>query len=176
MAQPNGAPTSRTITFLPDTNTATDRLQSRNLIDQVTAPLLPPDFGKVTDIIHKALGPVIGPPKAREEPVEVVKHLISAEKTTRAEGTDESRVDGGSKGSSSLQPSASQLKAPAPAAGRQDAAVAAANPPADNGQGQVSGGNSVKPPPPPVNLPLPSKSKAPPSESNGSGQGAGGSG
>ncbi len=202
-AQPHGAPTSRTITFLSNTNTATDHLQSRNLVDQITGPLLPPDFGKATDILHKVLDPLIGngAPKAREEPLEVVKHFVPAGKTTRAEETDESRVDGGSKGPS-LQPSASQLKAPAlaPAARRQDAAVAAANPPAGcpsppspsgpirrqeagSGQGQVSGGNSVKPPPPPVkspsppvNLPLPPKSNAPPSESNSSGQGTGGSG
>jgi len=79
------------------------------------------------------LDPLIGKdaPKARQEPLDTVKHLVPAGKTLRAEGTDEAGVDNASE-DSSLQPSASQPVASTPsAAGRQDAPVIAPSSAAD---------------------------------------------
>ncbi|KAF8499232.1 hypothetical protein F5888DRAFT_1688719 [Russula emetica] len=115
-----------------------NHLQSRNLVDQVTGSLpLPPDIAKaIKDTVHAVLGPVIGndnAPKAREGPLDVVKHFVPAGKTSRAEGTDEAGVDNASE-DSSLQPSASEsqpaVSTPS-AAGRQDAPVVAPSPAAD---------------------------------------------
>src|SRR6267154_1344216 len=82
VAQPNSAPTSCTITFL--SNTATGYPQARNVVDKVTAPLpVPPELVKpIPDLIQAIVGPLIGKnaPKAREEPLDVVKRLVPAGK------------------------------------------------------------------------------------------------
>jgi hypothetical protein len=131
MAQPNSAPTSCTIiAFL--SNTTAGYLQARNLVDKVTAPLpVPPELVKtIPDLIHAIIDPLIGKdaPKAREGPLDAVKPLVPVGKTLRAEATDEAGVDDASEDSSSQ---AEARASTSPAAGSQDAPVAAPNPPAD---------------------------------------------
>jgi hypothetical protein len=139
MAQPNGAPSSCTTTFL--SNTATGYLQATDLVDQVTASLtLPPDLVKgIPDILHAILDPLVGEdaPKAWGVPPDVVKHLVSAGKTTPAGEADE-RGEHAASEDSSMQPFASQPGASAPpAAGRQDAPVPLSHPPAGFPSGLV---------------------------------------
>lgn len=168
MAQPNGAPSSCTTTFF--SNTATGYLQATDLVDQVTAPLtLPPDLVKgIPDVLHAILDPLVGEdaPKAWGLPPDVVKHLVSAGKTTQAEEADD-RGEHAASEDSSMQPFASQPEASAPpAAGRQDAPVPLSHPPAGFPSGLVrrqvneagyggSEGNSASPAPDP---PAPSPS------------------
>lgn len=98
-------------------------LQARSLVDKVTAPLpVPPEVLKaIPDLVHAIIDPIIGPsaPKARAEPLDVVKQLVPG-KTLRAEGADEAGVNDASEDSASI----------APAAESQDVPVVAANPPA----------------------------------------------
>ena len=125
MAQPNGGPTSCTITFL--SNTASGYLQATNLLDRVTVPLPPPEV--IPDILLGILEPLIGndPPKAPEVPLDVVKHFDPPGKTLRAEsaGDSETGVDGAPE-DSSVQAGTSTPSVP----GGQDAPVIAPNPPA----------------------------------------------
>jgi hypothetical protein len=124
-------PVAPSIAFL--SNTATGHLQARNLVDIVTAPLpVPPEVVKA---IHAIVDPLIDPligakvaPKARAGPLDVVKPLVPVGKTVRAEATDEAGVDGASEDSSSQAEAGASTS---PAAGSQDAPVAAPNPPAD---------------------------------------------
>ncbi|KAI0286859.1 hypothetical protein BGY98DRAFT_1092464 [Russula aff. rugulosa BPL654] len=115
MAQPNGAPSSCTTTFL--SNTTTGYLQATDLVDQVTASLtLPPDLVKgIPDILHAILDPLVGEdaPKAWGVPPDVVKDLVSAGKTTQAEEADD-RGEHAASEDPSMQPFASQPEASAP--------------------------------------------------------------
>ena len=133
MAQPNGAPTICTTTFL--SNTATGYLQATNLVDEVTAPLSPELRKAIPDILRGILDPIAvkDAPEAGEASPNVVKYLVSPGKTLRAEIVAEAGVDGASEDSSSVQPTASQEGASAsPAAGGQGAtADVAPDPPAD---------------------------------------------
>jgi hypothetical protein len=83
--QPNSPPTSCAIAFL--SNTAAGYMLARNVVDKVTAPLpVPPEPVKaIPDLIQAIVGPLIGKdaPKAREEPLDVVRHLVPAGKTVR---------------------------------------------------------------------------------------------
>jgi hypothetical protein len=96
-------------------------------VDKVTAPLpVPPELvNAIPDLVHAILDPLIGKgtPKAREEPLDVVKHLVPG-KTLRAEGAveagDETSEDSSSQGEASTPP----------AAGSQGAPAVAPNPPA----------------------------------------------
>jgi hypothetical protein len=114
------APTN---TFI--SNTATDHLQTRNLMDKVTVPLaVPPELGKaIPDILHAILDPLVGKdtPKARGEMLDLVKIVAPAVKITWAEEVDEGGDDATSE-DSSMRPS--------PAAGHQGAPVIGPNPPA----------------------------------------------
>ena len=108
-------------------NTPTGYLQTRNLVDKVAAPLpVPPEIVKaIPDLVDAILKPLIGKdaPKAREEPLDAVKHLVPG-KTLRAEGA----VEAGANETSENSPS--QGEATPPVAGSQDVPVAAPNPPA----------------------------------------------
>ncbi|KAN0121628.1 hypothetical protein V8E52_003524 [Russula decolorans] len=103
-------------------------LQARNLVDKVTAPLpVPPELVKaIPDLVHVILDPLIGKdaPKAREEPLGVVKQLVPG-KTLRAEDADETGVDDASEDSSSQTETSTTT-----AAGPQDTSVVAPNRPA----------------------------------------------
>ena len=113
------------INFLP--NIATAYLQARSVVDKVTAPLpVPPELVNVIpDLVHAILDPLVGKgtPKAREEPLDVVK-LVVPGKRLRAEGAVEAGGDEGSEDSSSQAEASTS-----PAAGSQGAPVAS-NPPA----------------------------------------------
>jgi hypothetical protein len=119
-------PVAPTIPFL--SNIATDYLQARNLVDKVAAPLpVPPELVKaIPDLVHVILDPLIGKdaPKAREEPLGVVKQLVHG-KTLRAEDADETGVDDASEDSSSQTETSTTT-----AAGPQDTSVVAPNRPA----------------------------------------------
>ena len=95
-------------------------------MDKVAAPLpVPPEIVKaIPDLLHAILDPVIGKdaPKAREEPLDVVKHLVPV-KTLRAEGAVEAGANEASENSSS------QGETTPPGAGSQDVPVVAPNPP-----------------------------------------------
>src|SRR6266566_5859434 len=96
---PRVAPTN---TFL--SNTATDHLQTKNLVDKVTAPLpVLPELGKaIPDILHAILDALVGKdtPKARGETLDLVKNLVPTVKTTWAEEVDEGGDDAASEDSS----------------------------------------------------------------------------
>ncbi len=125
VTQPNSEPPSYTTnTFL--SNTPTDHLQTRNLVDKVTAPLaVSPELGKaIPDILDAILDALIGEdtPKARRETLDLVKNVVPTVKTTWAEEVDEGGDDAASEDSSTMKAS--------PAAGHQGAPVAGPNPPA----------------------------------------------
>ncbi len=135
-------------------DTATDHLQTRNIVDGLVTPISP----ELAKLLHGILGPILGndAPKAREEPLDLVKHLAPTGKTSRAEKGDESGVDDGSTDEdSSSQPSASQAEVSAPPmAGHQDPPVAPLNPPADFPSPSLP--SPFSPPPiPPPNTPMP---------------------
>jgi hypothetical protein len=100
--RPSVAPTT---TFL--SNIATGHLQARSVVDKVTGSLpVPPELVKaIPDVVHAILDPLIGKsdPKAREEPLNVVKHLVPG-KTLRAEGAVEAGTDDASEDSSRSGP------------------------------------------------------------------------
>lgn len=87
-------------------------------MDKVTAPLpVPPEIVKaIPDLVHAIVDPLFGAgaPKARGEPLDVVKHLVP-EKTLRAEGADEAGENNASE-DSSLEPSTTQAEASTPTA------------------------------------------------------------
>ena len=107
MAQPNSeppvAPTNTSIS-----NTATDHLQIRILVDKVTAPLaVSPELSKaIPDILYAILDPLVGKdtPKARREMLDLVKKVVPTVKTTWAEEVDEGGDDAASE-DSSMRPS-----------------------------------------------------------------------
>jgi hypothetical protein len=128
----NSASTSCAITFL--SNTVTGHPGAKDLVDKVTAPpLVTPELVKaIPNILHAILDPLADKDalKAQEEPLDVVRHLGSAAKTTPAEEAD-GRGEHASAASEdlSMQPFASQQEASArPADGRQDAPVALSHP------------------------------------------------
>jgi hypothetical protein len=89
LTQANSEPPNCTHHHLPLSNTATDHLQTSNLVDKVTAPLpVLPELGKaIPDILHAILDPLVGEdiPKAQGKTLDLVKNLVPPVKTTWAE-------------------------------------------------------------------------------------------
>ena len=115
-------PVAPTNTFI--SNTATGHLQTRNLVDKVTAPLaVSPELGKpIPDILHAISDPFVvkDNPKAWEEMLDLMKKVVPSAKTTWAEEVDEGGDD-----ATSEDPS----MRPSPAAGHQGAPVIGPDPP-----------------------------------------------
>ena len=166
MAQPNSeppvAPTNTSIS-----NTVTDHLQIRNLVDKVTAPLaVSPELSKaIPDILHAILDPLVekDTPKARREMFDLVKKVVPTVKTTWAEEVDEGGDDAASEDSSMRPSPAADQGAPVvgpdrhdPPAGflsrpslprghaRRQATASSSN--SESGNGEGLGGNFPSPP------------------------------